>query len=550
MSASLDTARAAVEAIDRLYTLGRERIRARVVKNGALDGAALDREQLAAHALAYVATELAACRQLLAWADAFPGPAGAGLAGAESAAIAQVFVAEVARNLRSVVYLGATETYPISEMMVTPADVAETVGAPSIARWADEESSGDRYIALGRAHAAGALAPVGLADETLEMMRAEFKKFVNDRVMPVAQPIHRKDELIPMELIRAMGDMGVFGITIPESYGGQGLGKIAMCVITEELSRGYIGIGSLGTRAEIAAELILHGGTEEQKQKWLPLIASGAVLPTAVFTEPDHGSDLAHLKSRATRADGGWRIDGNKTWITHASRATLMTVLARTDPAKPDHNGLSMLLAEKQTGKEGDEFPDAGLQGTEIKVLGYRGMKEYELSFDGFRVPAEALLGGEGGLGKGFRYLMTTFESARIQTAARGVGVAQAALDEAAKYANQRVQFGKPLVEMARVARKLGRMVVLTHAARQLTFYSANMKDSGKRCDLEAGMAKLLATRAAWECADAGVQIHGGNGYAEEYTASRLLVDARVLSIFEGANEIQAHVIARRLIES
>jgi (2S)-methylsuccinyl-CoA dehydrogenase len=536
---------AAVEAIDRLYTLARERVRARVVKNGALDGPALDREQLAAHALAYVATDLAACRQLLSWADAFPGAPGA-----ESAAIARVFIAEVARNLRSIVSLGATETYPVSEMLVTPADIAETVGAPSIARWADEESSGDRYIALGRAHAAGTMAPVGLSDETLVMMRAEFKKFVNDRVMPVAQPIHRRDELIPMDLVSAMSDMGVFGITIPEAYGGQGLGKIAMCVITEELSRGYIGVGSLGTRAEIAAELILHGGTEEQKQKWLPLIASGAVLPTAVFTEPDHGSDLAHLKSRATRADGGWRIDGNKTWITHASRATLMTVLARTDPAKPDHNGLSMLLAEKQPGKEGDEFPDAGLQGTEIKVLGYRGMKEYELSFDGFRVPAEALLGGEGGLGKGFRYLMTTFESARIQTAARAVGVAQAALDEGSKYANQRVQFGKPLVEMARVARKLGRMVVLIHAARQLTFYSANMKDSGKRCDLEAGMAKLLATRAAWECADAGVQIHGGNGYAEEYTASRLLVDARVLSIFEGANEIQAHVVARRLIES
>ena len=538
---TLGSARAAVEAVDRLYATARERVRARVTKNGVLDPAMLDREQLAAHALAYVATDLAACRQLLVWAEGFPAP--------ESAAIAQVFIAEVARNLRSIVYLGATETYPVSEMLVTPADVAETVGAPAIARWADEESSGERYMALGRAHAAGTAAPVGLADEDLVMMRGEFKKFVNERVIPIAQSIHRRDELIPMDLIRAMSGLGVFGITIPEAYGGQGLGKIAMCVITEELSRGYIGVGSLGTRAEIAAELILHGGTEAQKQRWLPPIAAGEVLPTAVFTEPDHGSDLAHLKSRGSKVEGGWRIDGNKTWITHASRATLMTVLARTDPAKPDHNGLSMFLAEKQPGKDAEEFPDEGLSGTEIKVLGYRGMKEYELSFDAFRVPAEALLGGEGGLGKGFRYLMTTFESARIQTAARAVGVAQAALDEGTKYACQRVQFGKPLVEMARVARKLGRMVVLTHAARQLSFYSATMKDSGKRCDLEAGMAKLLATRAAWECADAAVQIHGGNGYAEEYTVSRLLVDARVLSIFEGANEIQAHVIARRLLE-
>ena len=540
---SLGTARKAVEATGRLYDIARERVRARVVKNGALDPVALDREQLAAHALAYVATDLAACRQLLVWADEFPGQ--------ESAAIAQVFIAEVARNLRSVVWLGATETYAVSELMVTSADIAETVGAAALARWADEESSGERYVALGRAHAAGATAPVGLTDETLLMMRGEFKKFVNDRVIPIAQPVHRRDVLIPMELVRAMSEMGVFGITIPESYGGQGLGKIAMCVITEELSRGYIGVGSLGTRAEIAAELIMHGGTEAQKQRWLPPIAAGTVLPTAVFTEPDHGSDLAHLKTRATRVSepDGWRIDGNKTWITHASRATLMTVLARTDASKPDHNGLSMFLAEKQPGSETAEFVDQGLAGTEIKVLGYRGMKEYELSFDGFRVPGVALLGGDGGLGKGFRYLMTTFESARIQTAARAVGVAQAALDEGTKYACQRVQFGKALVEMARVARKLGRMVVLIHAARQLSFYSANMKDSGKRCDLEAGMAKLLATRAAWECADAAVQIHGGNGYAEEYTVSRLLVDARVLSIFEGANEIQAHVIARRLLE-
>jgi len=538
----LSSVRAAIEAIDGLYRVARERVRAKVVVNGALDGSALEREQLAAHALAYVATDLAACRQLVEWASKHPGDG--------THAVTQAYVADVARGLRSVVWLGATETYAVTELHVTPADIEATVGAPAIARWADEQAAGDKYVALARAHAAGASIPLGLDDDTLVMMRDEFRKFVSDRVLPIAQGIHRKDVLIPMELVRAMGEMGVFGITIPEAYGGQGLGKIAMCVITEELSRGYIGVGSLGTRAEIAAELIQHGGTEEQKQKWLPAIAAGTVLPTAVFTEPDHGSDLAHLKTRATRqGDGAWRIDGNKTWITHASRATLMTVLARTDPSKPDHNGLSMFLAEKKAGTETAEFVDAGLSGTEIKVLGYRGMKEYELSFDGFVVPAEALLGGDGGLGTGFRRLMTTFESARIQTAARAIGVAQAALDEAAKYARERVQFGKPLLEMPRVARKLGRMIALTHAARQLTFYSARMKDSGKRCDLEAGMAKLLATRAAWECADAGVQIHGGNGYAEEYTASRLLVDARVLSIFEGANEIQAHVIARRLVE-
>jgi (2S)-methylsuccinyl-CoA dehydrogenase len=540
---SLESARRAVDAIDRLLGIAVDHLRGRVAKGGTLDHVALDLDQLAAHALAYVATDLAASRQLLAWASKHPT--------GEAPAVARVFIAEVVRGLRSGVWLGATESYATTEMHVTPADIEGTVGAAALARWADEESAGDRYVAIARAHAAGVAAPLGLDDDTLVMMRGNFRKFVEERVTPIAQRIHRGDELIPMELIDAMSEMGVFGATIPETYGGQGLGKIAMCVITEELSRGYIGVGSLGTRAEIAAELILQGGTDAQKARWLPAIAAGTVLPTAVFTEPDHGSDLAHLKARATRIDdgGSWRIDGSKTWITHASRATLMTVLVRTNPAEPDHNGLSMFLAEKQRGTDSDEFPDAGLSGTEIKVLGYRGMKEYELSFDGFRVPNDALLGGEAGLGKGFRHLMTTFESARIQTAARAVGMAQAALDEATKYASERIQFGKHLIELPRVARKVGRMLVLVHAARQLTFYSARMKDSGKRCDREAGMAKLLATRAAWECADAAVQIHGGNGYAEEYTASRLLVDARVLSIFEGANEIQAHVIARRLLE-
>jgi (2S)-methylsuccinyl-CoA dehydrogenase len=349
-----------------------------------------------------------------------------------------------------------------------------------------------------------------------------------------------------------MSELGVFGLTIPEEYGGLGMSKVAMCVVTEELSRGYIGVGSLGTRSEIAAELILGGGTEEQKQKWLPAIAAGEVLSTAVFTEPNTGSDLAHLGARATkRDDGSYVINGQKTWITHAVRADLMTVLARTNADEPGYRGLSMFLAEKtrRTGEDGEaEFVDKGLTGTEIKVLGYRGMKEYELSFEDFEVPADALLGGEEGAG--FKQLMRTFESARIQTAARGVGVAQAALEDAILYATEREQFGGPIFQFPRVARKIGRMVCRIQAARQLTYFSAREKDQEKRCDLEAGMAKLLATRAAWESADANVQIHGGNGFAEEYTASRLLVDARVLSIFEGANEIQAHVVARRLLES
>jgi (2S)-methylsuccinyl-CoA dehydrogenase len=445
--------------------------------------------------------------------------------------------------------LGQGELVPLAELGIGDAELKHTLLEPSVAAWADAHTRADHYrsIALEAKEKGGG--DPGLFDETLAASQKEFRKFTDKEVRPVAQEVHRKDILIPMDLIEKIRELGVFGLTIPEAHGGLGLGKVAMCVVTEELSRGYIGVGSLGTRAEIAAELIMGGGTEEQKKHFLPRLASGEILPTAVFTEPNNGSDLAHIQTRAVRDGAAWKIFGQKTWITNACRADLMTLLARSKPDDSGYGGLSMFLAEKtRTGEPGKpEFVDAGLTGTEIKVLGYRGMKEYELSFDGFKVPGSALLGGVEG--HGFKQLMTTFESARIQTAARGIGVAQAALEEALLYAQQRIQFGKPIFEFPRVWRKIARMVCRIQAARQLTFYAANMKDSGKRCDLEAGMAKLLATRAAWEGADACVQIHGGNGYAEEYTASRLLVDARVLSIFEGANEIQAHVVAKRLLD-
>jgi (2S)-methylsuccinyl-CoA dehydrogenase len=326
-----------------------------------------------------------------------------------------------------------------------------------------------------------------------------------------------------------------------------GLGKESMCVVSEELSRGYIGVGSLGTRSEIAAELILGSGTLEQKRKWLPKIASGEVLPTAVFTEPDTGSDLATLKTRAVRHGDTYKIHGNKTWITHPVRADLMTLLVRTNPAETGYRGLSMLLAEKPRGSDSDPFPVAGMSGTEIEVLGYRGMKEYEIAFDGFAVKAENLLGGVEGLG--FKQLMATFESARIQTAARAIGVAQAAMEQGLAYATARRQFGRPIGDFPRVADKLAMMAVEIMIARQLTYHAARQKDSGRRCDLEAGMAKLLAARVAWAAADNCVQIHGGNGFAVEFPVSRLLCDARILNIFEGAAEIQAQVIARRLLD-
>jgi (2S)-methylsuccinyl-CoA dehydrogenase len=279
----------------------------------------------------------------------------------------------------------------------------------------------------------------------------------------------------------------------------------------------------------------------------LPLIASGEVLPTAVFTEPDVGSDLGALQTRARRDDGGWLIDGAKTWITHASRSDLMTLLARTVSDAKGYAGLSMLLVPKPRGSNGDPFPAEGMSGSEIEVLGYRGMREYALQFDGLTAPADALLGGEEG--QGFKQLMRTFEAARIQTAARAVGVAKRALELGLDYALQRKQFGKALIRFPRVADKLAMSLVDFVMARELTYAAARAKDTGKRCDIEAGMAKLLAARAAWSNADAALQIHGGNGYALEFEISRVLCDARILNIFEGAAEIQAQVIAKGLLE-
>ena len=383
-------------------------------------------------------------------------------------------------------------------------------------------------------------------NEDQTMIRQEFHKFSKDKIEPFAHEWHLKDELIPLKLIEELANLGVFGLTIPEEYGGTGLDKISMCVVSEELSRGYIGVGSLATRTDIASELILCGGTSEQKEYWLPKISTGEIMPTAVFTEPNTGSDLGNLQTRATLHGEEYSITGNKTWITHASRANLMTLLARSDKNKSGYKGLSMFLAPKTPGMDDEAFPDNGIKGGEIEVLGYRGMKEYEVSFDDFRVNKNNLLGEEEG--KGFTQLMETFESARIQTAARAIGVAKNAFDLGLKYADERTQFGKKIIHFPRVRDKLVNMAVEIMVAKQLTYFSARAKDNGKRCDLEAGMAKLLAARIAWTAADNSLQIHGGNGFALEYPISRVMCDARILNIFEGAAEIQAQVIAKRIL--
>jgi (2S)-methylsuccinyl-CoA dehydrogenase len=554
----------AIVALEQVTETVRARLRERLIDPAAAPGAAkgalvgvtpapaarlsaelLAQHQLAAHALAWLATELEASRQLAAWADRSGG--------ALERHIADAYVGELTRSLRGGVDLGACETIALAELGLTEEDVGHTLGHRRVVEWASEVASGIRVASLAaearEANTFGDLRAGVEDEEIVSAVREQFKRFADEEVRPVAPSVHRWDALIPLALVDKMSALGVFGLTVPHRYGGQGMSKVMMCVVTEELSRGSLGVGSLSTRAEIAGELILRSGTEAQRAAWLPRIAEGSVLPTAVFSEPDHGSDLAGARARAVRQDdGGYTFHGQKTWATHATRADLMTVLLRTDAGRPGYEGLSIFLAPKQRGREGADFPDPGIGGTEIRVIGYRGMKEYEVSFDGFRVGPEALLGGQEG--QGFKQLMATLESARIQTAARGVGVAQAALEAAMKYAYERTQFGSPIASFPRVARKLGRMLGRVMAARQLTYFAARAKDSGRRCDLEAGMAKLLATRAAWETADACVQIHGGNGYAEEYEASRLLLDARVLSLFEGTSEIQAEVVARRLLEA
>ena len=539
-------ARVAFDAVEKLYQEALASLRTRQSRDGKIANDLFEADQHAAHGLAWFATYVQGLRELIAYSERLQDE---GAYGETEELLNQIGFAELLAQIFGGIPMSQGEMVRLTDFGLSAQQISSR-----------RPASVDRLILTGNnAHnrarlaelidhhaAAETIGATGL-DETLEAIRSEMRKFAAAHVMPYAQEWHAKNEYIPLEVIAGLAELGVFGLTIPEQYGGSGMGKIAMCVVSEELSRAYIGVGSLGTRSEIAGELILLGGTEEQKQKYLPGIASGEILPTAVFTEPNNGSDLAGLRTRATREGDLYKVVGNKTWITHPVRADIMTLLVRTNPNEKGYKGLSMLIAEKPRGTDQNPFPAVGMTGGEIEVLGYRGMKEFEIGFDNFEVPAANLLGGEEG--KGFKQLMETFESARIQTAARALGVAQCALDLALRYAKERVQFGKPLFSFPRVFNKIVSMAVEIHIARQITYFAAREKDEGKRCDLEAGMSKLLGARVAWAAADNALQIHGGNGFALEYPVSRVLCDARILNIFEGAAEIQAQVIARRLLD-
>jgi (2S)-methylsuccinyl-CoA dehydrogenase len=534
----LAAAAAALGAAEALLAQARANLSLRVAKDGTVDATRLDAEQLSAHALAWMATYVAALRQLREWAMRLDA---AGEFGEPQRLILAVGFGEYLAQLTGGIAMGQGEIARPQDLGLADTDLASLRGGPLVAGLGEARARLGAILAEGMPSGGD-----GLGDETLELIRDQVRRFAERAVAPHAHDWHRADRLIPIEVIEELSGIGVFGVTLPEEYGGLGLGKLAMCVVSEELSRAYIGVGSLGTRSEIAGELIRVSGTPEQKSRWLPGIASGAVLPTAVFTEPNAGSDLASLQTRAVKEEGQYRIYGAKTWITHGARSDLMTLLARTGSPNSGYRGLSMFLAPKPRGDDSNPFPAEGMSGTEIPVLGYRGMKEYEIGFDGFAVPEDALLGGVEG--EGFKQLMATFESARVQTAARAVGVAQNAFELAMAYAQERRQFGRNLAAFPRVQLKLVMMAVETTMARQLAYFAAREKDSGRRCDIEAGMAKLLAARVAWTNADNAVQIHGGNGYAIEYPISRILCDARILNIFEGAAEIQAQIIARGLL--
>ncbi len=544
-SALIATCSEALTAARTLLDAAQRAVRAAVTRDGRVDSALVDAEQTAAHGLAWLATYVAALERMLEWARRLDSSDGFG---DREALILRAAFGEYLAQIGGGIAMSQTETVRPHDLGLDETTTAAFL-TPAVSALIASGNTADSRARL--AESLDGSSPDGfgdpaLDDDTLAMIRDQFRRFGDTVVLPGGPVWHREDSLIPADVIAQMGALGVFGLTAPEVHGGAGLGKVAMCLVTEELSRAFLGVGSLATRSEIAIELLLRHGTEDQKARWLEGLIDGSIIPGAVFTEPDYGSDLASLKTRAVRDGDVYRLNGAKTWSTHAARADLLTVLARTDPSERGYKGLSMFFVEKPRGTESDAFPIEGLKGGEIKVLGYRGMKEYELAFDDFPVPATALLGGEEG--QGFKQLMATFETARIQTAARAVGVARNALELGLAYGRDRQQFGRPIAAFPRVGGKLAWMAVETMIARQLTWHAAREKDAGRRCDLEAGMAKLLAARVAWANADCAVQIHGGNGYAEEYPVSRVLVDSRILSIFEGAAEIQAHIIARRLL--
>ena len=534
----LEHASALVTALQSTVDRAAEHLAVQCEKDGRISAQLVDQHQTVAYDLASVSAATAAARELLLFGEQ----------GDTEAGLALAFAADTAVDLRTRV-AGRQ-----GEWGITGSALADVEDAIAAGRDTDFLSAlADDILATGEA--GGRHLP-----EDLEMVRQTFRRFAEEQVMPVAEHVHRFDEDIPDDIISGLAELGCFALSIPEEHGGFATGGedelLNMVLVTEELSRGSLGVaGSLITRPEIIGTAILKGGTDEQKERWLPAIASGEKMCGVAVTEPDYGSDVAGVKTTATRDGDEWVLNGVKTWCTFAGKAEYLLVLARTDPDRSlGHKGLSLFVVEKPAfpGHEWKVSQDGGgsMDAKAIPTIGYRGMHSFEVSIDGWRVPHTDLIGMDDGLGKGFYLQMQAFANARLQTAARAQGVMQSALEESVSYAKQRHVFDTPLAGYELNRTKIVRMAALLAACRATSFAVArSLAREEKAAQLEASQLKQLSCRVAEWVTREALQIHGGYGYAEEYTVSRLFVDARVLSIFEGADEVLAlRVIARQLL--
>ncbi len=534
--------------VSTLDALVREALAVAATRTGG--GKGIDDEQVHAERLAYAATEARAARDLLTYA------AGVAVAQPDAtvAAMAALFAGEVAAKLRAQI-----EAHP-DEFGIADARLNATLGSAAVRQLIRAATADTTVAAIGRQ----VLAQRGanhswLPDELAVMTRDSVRQFAEAEVLPIAEHIHRHDDLVPDSLIAAMGELGFFGMAVPEEYGGGGMGNLGMIITTEELSRcSLAAAGSLITRPEILTKALLKGGTEAQKHAWLPKIAAGQVMAAVSVTEPDTGSDVAAVKCRADAAEvggvTGYVINGAKAWCTFAGRANVLALLARTDPnPQSGARGLSLFIVPKDT-FAGHEFtmqqPSGGtMHGKADRTPGYRGMHSFSLTFDNYFVPAANLVGEAGGLNTGFYLQMNGFAAGRLQTGGRATGLSQAAIERTAEYANDRKQFGQPIGSYQLTQHKLGRMATYCMAGRQLTYAAALAMDKDESVALEGAMAKLFTSDVAVWVTQEGQLVHGGWGYAEEFPISRYVVDATVLPIFEGVKPIlELKVIARQLL--
>jgi (2S)-methylsuccinyl-CoA dehydrogenase len=534
-----DELSAAAEAVELASSVvdGATRHLAEAARDGdRISVAKLDERQVLAYDLAHAASAVEGCRVMLDY----------GGHGELESMLSRAFIADALADL------GSRLIARDEEWGVSPGDLAparDYVAAHRSPAFLD---------AVARQLPRHGTGPTHLSDD-FELVRETFHRFAEEKIRPVAEHVHRTNADIPEEVIAGLAEIGGFGLSVPEEYGGFATGGehdyLGMVVATEELSWGSLGVGgSLITRPEILTRAIVQGGTEAQKQRWLPRIAAGELMVGVMVTEPDYGSDVANLKVTATATDGGYVVNGVKTWATFAGRADLLMLLARTDPDRgAGHRGLSLFVVEKEPAP-GHSFafaqPDGGsIEGRAIDTIGYRGMHSYEVAFDGWLVPAENLVGEDGGRGRGFYLQMEGFENGRLQTAARAVGLMQAAFEAGLGYAQERSVFGRPVFDYQLSRAKLARMAALIQAGRQFSYDVARRMAKGEGT-LSASMVKAYVCRTAEWVTREAMQLHGGMGYAEEFPVSRYFVDARVLSIFEGADEtLCLRVIARRLAE-